>query len=639
MSKYQIYFFVALMLLLTGEVMLDASEVSSETAIDTASSEQSTEISEVVSENSQLTVEEELSQVSEDSATNSKVSKRVATTSQSTAVETTAAKFTGWKDQRVNGTGVKSEYVDGVLTRYIEYKNNVIVLRNWYYPNGNLKLKRTYYYDSKTGTYSNKQMYKYNEQGRYIDYNAWYSNGVLSANYDYVSSGARPVKKVFYDKNGKVTEVYKYDNNRRLVDQKGYFSNGKIKYDYNFNSSGVRTVQREYTSNGNLLFYRNYYSSGKIKTSLKYDNKLKYRYNEYNSNSILNKQTYYYSNGKVKKINQYDSNGNRTKIEQWSSKGLKTDYKCYDSSGKMYRDYDYHSNGKVSKKKFYYSNGALKEIENYNTSEIKLSEEKYYTNGKVAALTENYDNGNLYRYQTWSSNGMRTYYKINNTSGRIKTEYLSYYTNGKPIQKFDYSYYSNGIIKKIIRKDYTMTGAYSLITSSYNTSGRKIDETLTASSPISYFKVPMKNGYITCQYKCYDGHSGIDFGNINKTTAIYATAPGTVVQTTSGCSATGGYLGNSCNYGAGNYVVISHMYKGKRYFSLYEHLSKINVKVGQKVTSSTKVGNMGLSGNTSGPHLHFELFEDTDQDGLRSDEYRTNPAIFVDLSGEEIKIW
>jgi hypothetical protein len=60
-------------------------------------------------------------------------------------------------------------------------------------------------------------------------------------------------------------------------------------------------------------------------------------------------------------------------------------------------------------------------------------------------------------------------------------------------------------------------------------------------------------------------------------------------------------------FGYGNMVVVEH---GPDYESLYAHLSKIYVEVGQDVTSDTMLGEVGSTGHSTGPHLHLEIHED-----------------------------
>ena len=78
-------------------------------------------------------------------------------------------------------------------------------------------------------------------------------------------------------------------------------------------------------------------------------------------------------------------------------------------------------------------------------------------------------------------------------------------------------------------------------------------------------------------------------------TPIVAAKSGTVIEAN-----TGGY-----NYGYGNDVVIDN---GGGYTSLYAHMEAVNVSPGQQVVGgSTVIGWIGMSGRTTGPHVHFEI--------------------------------
>ena len=57
-------------------------------------------------------------------------------------------------------------------------------------------------------------------------------------------------------------------------------------------------------------------------------------------------------------------------------------------------------------------------------------------------------------------------------------------------------------------------------------------------------------------------------------------------------------------FGLGNFVEVSHENGFK---SKYAHMGKIYVKAGEKVASSNILGEVGLTGNTSGPHTHLEV--------------------------------
>lgn len=56
--------------------------------------------------------------------------------------------------------------------------------------------------------------------------------------------------------------------------------------------------------------------------------------------------------------------------------------------------------------------------------------------------------------------------------------------------------------------------------------------------------------------------------------------------------------------GYGNLIIIDH---GNGYVTLYAHLAEMFVSVGQSVAKGTRIGSVGSTGNSTGPHLHFEI--------------------------------
>jgi murein DD-endopeptidase MepM/ murein hydrolase activator NlpD len=69
--------------------------------------------------------------------------------------------------------------------------------------------------------------------------------------------------------------------------------------------------------------------------------------------------------------------------------------------------------------------------------------------------------------------------------------------------------------------------------------------------------------------------------------------------------------------GYGRMIVIDHQNGLK---TLYAHLSVINVEIGQSVAKGDLIGLCGSTGNSTGPHLHFEV--------MRQD-VRANPFIYL----------
>lgn len=88
----------------------------------------------------------------------------------------------------------------------------------------------------------------------------------------------------------------------------------------------------------------------------------------------------------------------------------------------------------------------------------------------------------------------------------------------------------------------------------------------------------------------HPGHNGLDFG-IVVGTPVEATMDGKVVHA--------GWN----NQGYGNLVIVDN----GTYKTYYAHLSSIPVSVGDSVTAGTTIGLSGNTGNSTGPHLHYEI--------------------------------
>ncbi len=107
---------------------------------------------------------------------------------------------------------------------------------------------------------------------------------------------------------------------------------------------------------------------------------------------------------------------------------------------------------------------------------------------------------------------------------------------------------------------------------------------------------PSNNHYLS-GYNFSAWHPGIDIAD-HMGDPIYAADSGTVI-----------YAGYSLNkagvpVGYGQYVVIDH---GDGYQTLYAHASRLFVRCGQQVLKGSQIAAVGSVGNSTGPHLHFEI--------------------------------
>ncbi len=113
-------------------------------------------------------------------------------------------------------------------------------------------------------------------------------------------------------------------------------------------------------------------------------------------------------------------------------------------------------------------------------------------------------------------------------------------------------------------------------------------------------------------YKRWITHDGADLG-CSMGTDIIASAAGEVIQVSKNYNATVGY---------GAYVLIQH--GDGEYKSKYAHMSKVIVEEGDHVEQGQKIGEVGSSGGSTGPHIHFEILKNNTVD---------DPAKYVDLKG------
>jgi murein DD-endopeptidase MepM/ murein hydrolase activator NlpD len=117
-------------------------------------------------------------------------------------------------------------------------------------------------------------------------------------------------------------------------------------------------------------------------------------------------------------------------------------------------------------------------------------------------------------------------------------------------------------------------------------------------------------------YKIRKFHYGLDF-SAPVGTPIYATGNGIIESV----------LKESESKGYGNVIIINHLYG---YKTLYGHMSKFNVKKGNKIKRGDIIGFVGNTGKSTGPHLHYEVIKE---------KVKVNPInyLFNSLTPEEFE--
>lgn len=127
---------------------------------------------------------------------------------------------------------------------------------------------------------------------------------------------------------------------------------------------------------------------------------------------------------------------------------------------------------------------------------------------------------------------------------------------------------------------------------------------------------------ITCAFGAYAGHTGCDFSTRkNENENIVAAESGTVIVSQDLKNPDGSYR----SYG--RYIVIRHdktTSSGKTVYTLYAHNNSRLVSEGQHVDKGERIALSGSTGNSTGPHCHFEV-----RVGGSTQAYAVNPAIYL----------
>ena len=166
------------------------------------------------------------------------------------------------------------------------------------------------------------------------------------------------------------------------------------------------------------------------------------------------------------------------------------------------------------------------------------------------------------------------------------------------------------------------TGTASAATTAESTTA-EITFPLTTAAPVItpesielIWPVPYKNCYISAQYGQYPSggaHHGMDIcvrgGSEGKN--VVAAADGVVIS----------YGFN--HWSMGNYIIVDH---GYGLFTAYYHMQKLFAEKGDRVKQGQVIGLIGHTGNTTGPHLHFEVR--ISRNGTIT---RVNPLKFVSM--------
>ncbi len=236
-------------------------------------------------------------------------------------------------------------------------------------------------------------------------------------------------------------------------------------------------------------------------------------------------------------------------------------------------------------------NPNVKETEIYAGRRINIAAPELYLQVKMVR-TEVYEDDIAFSVKRVNNSSMyvnTTKVKTEGKKGVKKITAEITYVDGRRVSK---TVVDTEVIKEPVDKviyvgtkkrySYSYGGSYS--------SGNYVQGSGKASGN---FGNPMPGSYISCGWYGYAGHRALDLckrgGTLNA--PVYASDGGTVEFSGWG----GGY---------GNLVRIRH---NNGYVTYYAHLNARLVTRGQKVSKGQQIGRAGSTGNSTGPHLHFEI--------------------------------
>ncbi len=224
----------------------------------------------------------------------------------------------------------------------------------------------------------------------------------------------------------------------------------------------------------------------------------------------------------------------------------------------------------------------------------EMQDQYYLLNQEVDRLTSvldelHYRDGNIYRVMFEAEPISDDVWKAG-SGGVNKFRYLEKYDNGELMK--DISVKVDKLKKQMVIQSKSFDQIADMVKNQ-----KQMLASIPSIQPVSNKKLKrLASGYgyrVDPIYKIAKFHEGMDF-SAPIGTEVFATGDG-VVETVN--YSFGGY---------GNEIIINH---GYGYRTRYAHLSRFQVKQGQKVKRGDLIGNVGSTGKSTGPHLHYEVLK------------------------------
>ncbi len=226
----------------------------------------------------------------------------------------------------------------------------------------------------------------------------------------------------------------------------------------------------------------------------------------------------------------------------------------------------------------------ISEITSYDT---ELLEQMEIAKNEIATAKENLETSKQ-QVETVKANKEATANSLKNTQSTKESHVAKLNEDEKALQAELDQFEED---KRAIQRELASLAANSVIKG----------EIITGNPSSSGYIRPLQGYSITCGWYGYSGHTGVDFSGYGISgKPIYAVKDGTVVTSTALKYADGNYR----SYG--EYVVIDH-HDGTMTLYAHGYPGSRLVSVDQEVVQGQQIMSVGTTGNSTGPHLHFEV--------------------------------
>lgn len=283
------------------------------------------------------------------------------------------------------------------------------------------------------------------------------------------------------------------------------------------------------------------------------------------------------------------------------------------------------------------------ELENFREKVKASLKDPYYTNLTLAIYEEEIENGKEISMDDviWRVNEVIEY--VNGTKHDKAEMIAQSYVYGKDYMEYLNSIHDTHSLSNAKKYEKEKRDNEESTEDSLYFFGRRVlfrmNKDCNFRIPSGTWGVPTDEYVISCDFMEWElgvqFHYGIDLAYANIFgKPLYAVTDGIIIDADKSCSVSGGYIGNMCNQGSGNFVIMKVTVdeeKQEYIYIHYCHMGEVSVEEGQEVVLGQEIGTVGNSGNSTGAHLHFEMRTEPNHFGWSNTSDLLDPHMYIDF--------